>query len=105
MTEALVATVVGIVVSVALETIPGLREKWTGWRFKPITMFLLFLIVPLVAWALTCYAGLPLFTSVDCSWQGALHAAAVGLLAFLANQTTYAVATRNTVNAVERNLM
>jgi hypothetical protein len=105
MTEALVATVVGVVVSVALETIPGLKDKWTSWKYKPITMFLLFLLVPVIAWALTCYAGLPLFTTADCTWQGAVYAAGIGLLAFLANQTTFAVATRNTENAVMRNLM
>jgi len=103
MTAELLSVAVGAVVSVALEVVPGLKARWSTWQWKPLTLLGLFLALPLAAWALACFAGIMLIPlPALCGVEGGLRAAGLGFLTFLASQTTFAVATRRTENAVAR---
>jgi len=102
MTASIIAGIVGAIVSVLLEVVPGLKERWSEWEWKPLTLFGLFEAVPLVAWALTCFAGMAIYDVPDCTWQGALAVMSVGFVAFMASQTTFTLATRKTENARAR---
>ena len=79
---------------------PGLKDKWSEW--KPLTLFVDFLVVPTIVWALFCLGGIELGIEVACGVQGALQGLWLGFVAFLGNQTGYAVAVRTTLNAVRR---
>lgn len=102
MTRETIALVVGGVVSVALEIVPGLRDLWSKWEWRRVTLLGLFLAVPLGAWALVCAAGLSLPGTYDCTTQGAFDAAILGLVAFAGSQTAYLVITRQSANARAR---
>jgi len=93
--------VVTAIVSLLVEVVPGLKEKWNDLKWKPLIMLGLSLVVPVALWALSCYGDMP-FVDVTCGWQGAVNMVVAGFIAFLANQTTFAVGTRNTVNAQAR---
>jgi hypothetical protein len=98
-----IAVIVGALVSVGLEVIPGVKEKWNDWKYKALVLFGLFEAVPLVLWALACFAGISFYPMDSCGAEGALRAAVAGFVGFMATQTTYAVGTRNTTNAKVRN--
>ena len=99
MTQETIALVVGGIVSVALEIIPGLRDFWSKWEWRRVSLLGLFLAVPIVAWSLVCTAGLSLPGTYTCTTQGAFDAAILGLVAFAGSQTTYLVITRQSANA------
>ena len=99
MTQETIALVVGGIVSVALEIVPGLRDLWSKWEWRRVTLLGLFLAVSLGAWALVCAAGLVLPGTYLCTTQGAFDAAVLGLMAFAGSQTMYLVITRQSANA------
>jgi len=97
----LIWSIVGAVTSLLVEVIPGLKETWNDLKWKPLIMLGLALGVPMVLWALSCYGGMAI-VDVGCEWQGAVNMLVAGFTAFLVNQTTFAVVSRNTVNAQAR---
>lgn len=98
-----IAVMVGALVSVGLEIIPGVKEQWNTWKYKALVLFGLFEAVPLVLWALACFANISFYPVDSCGVEGAIRAAVAGFVGFMATQTTYAVGTRNTPNAEARN--
>jgi hypothetical protein len=101
MSEEQVAVIIGMIVSVLLEVVPGLKKVWSTWRWKPLSLFVGFLAVSVVAWALSCFAGMPLYDP-KCGLGGVLVALATGFVAFLANQGSWYLATRRLPNARSR---
>lgn len=103
MTQELIAIIVGIIVSWALEIVPGLKKVWSEWEYKPLTLFIIFTAVPVAAWALTCFAGFNFYNDPVCALQGGVSAFMIGFIAFMGSQTNYTVAARHTENAQTRN--
>lgn len=104
MTQELVATVIGIVVSVMLEVIPGLKDKWSTWQWKRLTLLVGFVLLPVAVWALGCFAGINFVEqNFPCDVQGGLMAAGLGFLAFVGNQGAFGFAVRELPNAERRN--
>jgi hypothetical protein len=90
---------------VGLEVIPGLKDKWSEFKYKPLILFAGFELVPIVLWALACFAGIQLYQPIDCAQQGLFGAAVTGFLGFLSTSTTYAVGTRHFKNAKTREVL
>ena len=102
LTTEFVVVLVGALVSLALEIIPGLKDVWSEWKWKPLTLFVGFLVVPVIVWALVCYGGINVGLEVICGVQGLLQGLWLGFVAFLGNQAGYTVGVRNTANALAR---
>jgi len=104
MTQALIATIVGVVVSFLVEVIPGFKLWWSEFAWKRLALLGLFLVVPEVWWALACYTkiGVP-GTGLDCDVNGAIMALVVGFIGFMSSQGTFKIATSSLVNAQLRN--
>jgi len=93
--------IVNALVSVILEVVPGLKNKWSNLQYKPLILLAFALVVPVVLWVLHCYAYIQ-FLEIECTWQGLFNMLIAGFTAFLVNQTAFAVATRELPNAKER---
>ena len=104
MTQEMIALVVGGIVSVALEIIPGLKKVWSDWEYRRLSLLGLFVLVPLVAWMLSCSAGLSLPGTYYCTNQGLFDLLIMGIVAFAGSQTTYFLASRQSWNARLRHL-
>lgn len=102
MTAEIVAMIVGAIVSILLEVVPKLKDAWSGWEWRRMTLLGLSLVVPLGAWGLVCYAGVALPFEVACGGQGAFDAALLGIISFLSSQTTYLMSARKLPNVVAR---
>ena len=102
MNAVLISTIVGMIVSVMLETIPGLKKVWTDWEWKRLALLAGFVLVPVGAWLLACPAGLYIGIVADCTIQGLLEWIVVGFLAFTGSQTSYLVKVRGLPNSVAR---
>ena len=94
-------SIVNALVSVLLEVVPTLKEKWSEMKYKPLILLGFAVVVPVALWALSCYAGMA-FVEVECSWQGAFQMLVAGFVAFLVNQTTFSTQTRKLPNVVAR---
>ena len=94
-------SVVNALVSVMLEVVPGLKDKWSGLKYKPLILLGFALVVPVALWALSCYGGLA-FIDVVCSWQGAFQMFVAGFVAFLVNQTAFSTSVRKLPNVQAR---
>ena len=94
MTAELITIVVGAIISVLLQVVPGLNDVWATLRWKPLIMLGVSVLVGAGMWALVCLGGIEIGTAVDCTKQGGVTALYFGLISFLANQTTYAVGAR-----------
>ena len=94
-------SVVNALVSVMLEVVPGLKDKWSGLKYKPLVLLGFALVIPVALWALSCYAGLA-FIDVVCSWQGAFQMFVAGFVAFLVNQTAFSTSVRKLPNVQAR---
>lgn len=104
MTAELITLIVGILISIALEIVPGLKEEWSDWKWKPLTMLVISVGTGLGMWALVCLAGIDLKMLLDCTKQGIASALYFAFVSFVGNQTTYAVGTHKTANARARDL-
>ena len=104
MTQEIIALIAGGIVSILVEIIPGLREVWSEWKWRRASMLGLFLVVPLVAWILTCAATLSLPGTYLCTAQGVLDVVILGIVAFAGSQTTYLAVTRQSANARSRHV-
>jgi hypothetical protein len=91
-----------MIVSLALETIPGLKKAWAGWEWKRLALLAAFVLVPVAAWVLVCSAGLDIGVAADCTAQGLLEWAVVGLMAFTGSQATYVVKARGLAETAGR---
>jgi hypothetical protein len=94
--------IVGGIVSILLEVVPRLKDMWSGWEWRRLTLLGLSLGVPLGAWGLVCLAGVTLPFEVACGGQGAFDAAVLGIISFLSGQTTYLVKSRGLPNSLAR---
>lgn len=105
MTTGLIAMVVGGLVSLALEVIPGLKDKWANWEWKPLSLLVGFLGVPVAIVALVCSFGITLpEISLDCVnlSQTYVNAILLGFISFLGNQGTFYTATHRLPNVRAR---
>lgn len=102
MTQQVIAMIVGAIVSILLEVVPRLKEVWSKWEWRRLTLLGLSLGVPLGAWGLVCYAGVTLPFEVACGGQGAFDAALLGIISFLSSQTTYLMKSRLLPNSLAR---
>ncbi len=102
MSAELISGVVGAIVSVALETIPGLREKWSAWEWKQMTMFALSLGVPVGVVTLSCSFGVELPVVTGCEQGDFINALILGVTHFLSTQTTFLAVSHRLNNAKER---
>ena len=102
MTANLIASIVGFIISIGLEVVPKIKDKWSDWEYKPLTLLLLFVGTPLVAWLLQCLAELDFGIAMDCTAEGLLTVLGVGFIGFATNQATYTIATRKFPNAIAR---
>lgn len=104
MTQAIVATIVGIVISVLIEIIPGFNDWWSKFEYKRAALFGLFLAVPLIWWALACFVPIDIpATGFECDLSGASQSVAVGFIGFLASTGTFKIVTSKLPTAVARN--
>jgi hypothetical protein len=99
MVQEAIALVVGFVVSVLAETIPGFKEKWSEWKWKRASLLGLFLVVPLGAWLLSCIAELTIPGTYLCTTQGVFDTVIMGLVAFAGSQSGYLMVARQSFNA------
>lgn len=93
-----VAVVVGFVIALVLEVVPGLAPAWDKWRWKRLTLILLFVLVPVVAVILECQFQFGTGLSTVCyrdesgsfAWADSiLRAAIYGLTSFAGSQGGY----------------
>ena len=102
MSAELVTTVVNVLISIALEVIPGIKDKWSSWRWKPLTMLGISVVSGLGMWLLVCVANVDLGMLLDCDKQGIMTALYFAVISYGANQTAFAVSSRNLPNAKPR---
>lgn len=102
MTQRIVAMIVGAIVSILLEVVPKLKDVWSGWEWRRMTLLGLSLGVPLALWGLVCYALVALPFEVACGGQGAFDAVMLGIISFLSSQTTYLMKSRQLPNVLAR---
>ena len=102
MSAQLVSAVVGAIVSVMLETVPGLKEKWSAWEWKSMTMFVLSLGVPVGIVTLSCSLGVELPVVTECGQAGFVDAIILGVTYFLGNQGTFLAISHRLSNAQKR---
>ena len=98
MTAEGIASVVGFILSIGLEVVPGLKDKWATWKWKLLVMAGLNLLVGIGIWVLVCPMGVDLKMVVECTVNGALTALYLGLIAFATSQTTYTVVAKRLPN-------
>lgn len=94
----LVAGVLGVGLSIALETIPGLKQKWSDWEWKSLSILLGSVVISEAAYLLFP----ELYPEVQDIWYGVLQALGVGVAVWWYASGTYAVATRRLPNARDR---
>jgi hypothetical protein len=98
MTSELLASIAGIVLSVAFSYIPGLAEKWAALPSDKQRLYMLGImaVAALAVFGLTC-AGLGDWAGVKlaCTQSGALELIKIFVFALMANQAAYAVTPRN----------
>lgn len=99
MAQEAIALVVGFVVSVLVETIPGFKEKWTEWEWKRLSLLGMFMAIPLGAWLLSCIAELTIPGTYLCTTQGVFDAVIMGLITFAGSQSAYLMVARQSFNA------
>ena len=99
MTQQMIALIVGSIVSILVEIIPGFKEIWSEWEWKRASLFGLFVAVPLGAWVLVCTFGLVIPGLYLCTNQGILDAVITGIVAFAGSQAMYLAVTRQSANA------
>lgn len=103
MSEELILMIVGYVVSVLLEVVPGFKDWWSKVEHKRPVLFGLCMGVPVVIWLLICLAGLPIPIVVACTFMGFVDILAVGLAAFFGSQGGFVTFSQYTPNARARN--
>jgi len=95
MTQATIAGVIGFIVSVLAEVVPGFNTWWDKFVYKRLALLLASVGVPLVLWALACFTTVSVpFTPDDCGVDGAVQAVLLGLVAFAGEQTGFNVLVR-----------
>ena len=104
MTREMIALVVGSVVSILVEIIPGFKEIWSGWKWRRASLLGLFVVVPLGAWVLVCLAEVVIPGEYLCTMQGLFDAMIMGIVAFAGSQAMYLAVTRQSANAKLRHL-
>ena len=104
MTQALVQAVVSLIISLALEIVPWLKDQWNAWQWKTGALVALSGVVAAIWWALSCYTTLTPDTGLVCNVEGAVKALVIGILSgYGGSQLTWHVAAKRTPNALKRN--
>jgi len=90
-TKEIVAVVIGAIVSLLFEVVPGLKTAWEAWQWKRLTWLVGCFVVAFALLAL-CYAGLSVgFTCAGSwCWPDIQMAVAAALAAFWGGQLSYA---------------
>ena len=104
MTQQMIALVVGSIVSILVEIIPGFKGVWSKWEWRRASLLGLFVVVPLGAWVLVCTFGLVIPGDYLCTMQGLFDAVVTGIVAFAGSQAVYLALTRQSANAKLRHL-
>lgn len=103
MTEELIASIIGFILSWLIESIPGFNDWWSGLSYKRWILFAFYvLVVPGAVWLLVCQAGIDLGIAIDCTIMGLVGAIFVGWSAFIGNQAGWVVLGQRTQNARAR---
>jgi hypothetical protein len=91
LTGEIVAAVLGAVLSIVLQVVPGLDVLWNDWKYKRATWLGGCLLIPLIIVGLV-YAGAPLGIQLPGPfiWDGLITAIRAGLAAYFMSQVTYA---------------
>jgi len=101
--SASVAFFAGVLTSLALEVVPGLREAWARQSSKRLILFAAHTLSPAVVWVLACFIDFPFPFPVPCGRNGLLQVMTLGVTALAGNQGTYAVAVRHLPRVKARN--
>lgn len=101
--QSVIVAVAGYVLSILLEAIPWLKEHWSDWPYKAMSLLGLFIIIGVGWWALQCWTALPLpALDAPCGWEGAVTMAVYAAIAWAGSQSGFATAARYMPNAQER---
>ena len=99
MTEELIITIWGAILSVLLETVPGLSTWWESWEWKRAALLVGCFVISFSLLAL-CYGGAPV--GFACPepfiWAGLLEAAKVAVLAFVGAQAGFVILSKRLAN-------
>lgn len=104
MTEGIVASAVGVIISILLETVPYIRRRWNEHQFKAILLLALHVGTPITVWLLHCALDLPFPFPITCTSDGLIRLGWLGTTAFASNQATYLTISHRLPNAQARHL-
>jgi hypothetical protein len=92
MSGVMVATILGVIVSIVLEAVPGLADWWSNWAWKRVAWLAGSFVVSFSLVGLA-YAGAPVgFEPPDTFiWDGLFLAIGSGVAAYVGGQVSYAV--------------
>lgn len=84
----LISSAVGLIISIMLEIVPGMREWWAGKgsQWKSLIILLLMVFVGAIVFLLSCYSP---YTYVECSNFGVwsvVNVVAGAMMAYIASQ-------------------
>lgn len=100
---AVLSGVVGFILSILLEVVPGLKDAWAKWPHKALSLLGAFVIVAVGWWALGCWTGLPLpDLGLVCTWEGGVLALVYGVIGWAGTQSGFGTISRNLPNAQAR---
>lgn len=96
MTSEFVLAVLGVIISIALEAVPGLSNWWAAWEWKRAAWLVGCFVVAFAAMGLA-YAGAPVGFDPPGPfvWDGLFASVLSAIAAFTAGQVTYGVASRH----------
>lgn len=93
--SSIIAGVIGAILSILVETVPGFDKLWNAWQWKRLTLFVACFVVSF-ALLLLCYEGAPV--GFECAapflWAGLWQAVIAALAAFAGSQIMFIKASR-----------
>ena len=89
-TPEFIVAVVAAAISLALDVVPGLKERWEALpkEVKRFAWLIGCLTVGLVPWALACF-GIPFWVMVACTAAGLAQRLELGFTAYFVSQSTH----------------
>ena len=99
-----IASAAGLATSLLLETIPYVRERWAGNRFKVLTLLAIHIGSAVAIWALHCHADILFKFYVPCGYQGLAELGWTGAVAFGSSQLTYQIITKRLPQVTRRKI-
>lgn len=100
----IISIVVGVLVSILLETVPGLNEWWSKKKRKNQILLAFSILVPVAMWLLACFVNITLPFDVACTNQGLFDIIIAGVTVYTSTQGTYNLGVNKLPNARARNI-